>query len=105
MKTVHTNQRWCAALMYVVVGLLWYALDKGFYKNSFLDFHRKQAIIFLLSLLLVQVAATMFAIIPFIWPLLAVLVLYIGISGVLVALQGREKDLPVIGRFVQYLEL
>lgn len=100
-----TTQRWCAALSYLIFGLLWYAFDSSIKHTVFLKFHVRQSVIFLLGLVIVQVLAELFAFIPFLWSVLALFLLFVGIAGILHALRGEKKELPLIGKLVKYLEV
>jgi len=87
------KSRACAVLCYVVVGIIWYFLDKDLKNDPFVKFHVKQAIIFFLFFLILQA----------IRPIVGVLQLVFWIFGMVVALQGKQTPLPVIGSMARIL--
>lgn len=105
MTRVSRKSRWIAALSYVAIGILWYVLDENAPKTKFVRFHINQAIVFLITVVLLQVFSALFMFIPFIWFICGLIVIVIGIIGVVNAFQARKKRLPLIGDFVEHLEL
>lgn len=99
------KQRWCAALFYVVLGYVWYAFDKDLRRTTFLRFHFKQGVIFLLTVLVLQVISALLFFLPLIWSILSFLLFVLGLYGIVLAFQGEKKELPCIGRFVKELDL
>lgn len=105
MAILTTSQRLCAALCYLGVGFIWCLLDEEMRRRQFLKFHIRQAIVFLLAVIILQVFMALLFFIPYIWTLLLLFLLVIGVAGILNALQGKKKALPLIGEYVEYLEL
>ncbi|MFA6073424.1 MAG: hypothetical protein WC758_04890 [Candidatus Woesearchaeota archaeon] len=99
----------CAILAYVLVGIVWFFLDKKMNKNTFAKFHVKQAIIFIIILLIANLAVALFSIISkmfgsilgaIIYTLLAI----IWVVSIVYAAAGKEKGLLVFGNFARILE-
>ena len=97
------KSRACAVLCYVVVGIIWYFLDKDLKNDPFVKFHVKQAIIFFLFFLILQAVVSILIMQRLIRPIVGVLQLVFWIFGMVVALQGKQTPLPVIGSMARIL--
>ena len=89
-----------AMLAYVFFPVPLLTEDKN---DPFVKFHLKQAIVLVLAAVAVSVVGS---IIPFIgWfliaPLGSVAILVLWVIGIINALNGEEKELPVIGSYAQ----
>ena len=111
----------CAVLSYILVGIIWFFVDEKMRKNAYAKFHVKQALVLLglsiavnIVMFILGIFATIFAFIPgvgliiggIIWLLVVILwlgVLVLWIIGVLNSLNGKEKELPVVGKYSKYL--
>ncbi|KKT78703.1 MAG: hypothetical protein UW75_C0040G0005 [Parcubacteria group bacterium GW2011_GWF2_44_8] len=96
-KGKNTNM---AMLAYVFFPVPLLTEDKN---DPFVKFHLKQAIVLVLAAVAVSVVGS---IIPFIgWfliaPLGSVAILVLWVIGIINALNGEEKELPVIGSYAQ----
>jgi uncharacterized membrane protein len=99
----------CAVLSYLLIGLIWFFADKKIRRNTFAKFHVKQAIVFIIFLLVINVAVAMFAIISrdfgrILGSVLYVVMLVVWILAVINAAAGKENKLPVIGVFAKKLD-
>ena len=109
----------CAVLAYFLVGIIWFFVDDKMKKNNFVKHHVKQAIVLMivsivysivLSILLgILVFPLMFLgavgmIVMGVFSLLYWIPPIIGIFGIVHAVQGNTKDLPVIGKFAKKLK-
>jgi uncharacterized membrane protein len=108
----------CAALSYILIGIIWYFADENMKKNGFAKFHAKQGLVLLIAaiaydiVLGIIVGALLF---PLLfsgmggWGLFSILRLlyYVPlifiIIGIINALNGNEKELPIIGGFASKL--
>ena len=67
--------------------------------DRFVMYHAKQSLVLIIASLIVSV----FSVVPFIgWvlaPILSVLLIILWVLGVIAALQGQQKPLPVIGKY------
>jgi uncharacterized membrane protein len=107
-KTVEDGKA-CAILAYIIVGIVWFFLDKDVRKNSFAKFHVKQAIIFILGLLVIEIARQLFSIISRRFSEIITSVLLLGmviiwIIAFIYVIEGKEKEMPVIGQFARKLD-
>lgn len=111
-ETVHaertegqTNDKIVAVLAYLLVGIIWYFADEKVKSSSFAKFHVKQSLNIMIVSVVVQVVLSilmgaMFMLIPLISLLsmlvnLAIFVLWV--MGIIHAINGEEKAVPVIG--------
>jgi uncharacterized membrane protein len=99
------NAKACAALAYVLIGIVWYFVDDTMKDDALATFHVKQGIVLLIAAIVVDVVGT---IIPFIgWyivlPLGGALVLIWAILGIISALEGKQQELFFIGQFAKKL--
>lgn len=106
------NEKVCAILSYLLIGIIWYFADEKMKKSSFARFHAKQGLVLfiasilysivlqvLLSILILPLLLTgawvgigMFTIlyyVPLIW----------SIIGIINAANDKEKPLPIIGKY------
>lgn len=90
----------CAILTYFVVGIIWYFADEKMRKNSFAKFHTQQSLVLWIVSI---VGSLILGIIPvvgwIIWPIFEVVILIFGIIGIINALNGNMKHLPIIGKY------
>ena len=93
------NERACAALSYILIGIIWYFADEKMRKSDFARYHAKQGLALLIADIIIWVIAT----IPFIgWIIgyiLWVLLVILMIVGIINAVNGNMNPLPVIGGF------
>ncbi len=120
-KKVVEQGKACAVLAYILVGIIWYFVDEKMRKNTYAKFHVKQALILLglsiavnIVFFILSIISTIFAFIPgvglvigaIIWLVIVVLwlgVLVLWIIGILNSLNGKEQELPVIGKYSKHL--
>lgn len=105
----------CSILLYVVwiVGIIWYFADDKMRKNSFANYHAKQSIVLVIAAVALSIGlsilSAIFFWIPFVgWALMSllwlafwVIMLIFVILGIMHAVKGEEKPLPVIGQFAK----
>lgn len=95
----------CAALSYLLVGVIWYFADEKMRKNAFAGFHARQGLVFLIVWVGVSIFAWILYWIPVIgwilnWLLwLSLFVLFV--LGIVNAVNGETKELPVIGSWAK----
>jgi len=97
------NEKLCGILTYFLAGIIWYFVDEEMKKSKFVKFHVKQALILLIANIIISVAGS---IIPFIgWfiilPLGSLFILILWIIGIISAINGKEKELPIIGKYAE----
>ena len=114
-----------AFLAYLLIGIIWYFVDENMKKNSYVKFHVKQGLVLLIFNavvgVLVGILAMVFGIIvsalamtsPVMMPIFSIIGLFawvifmaiwvvmfiLLIMGIVNSLSGKEKELPIIGRF------
>jgi uncharacterized membrane protein len=93
----------CAALSYILVGIIWYFVDEAMRKNEFAKFHAKQGLVLIITWIILSIVAS---VIPFIgwfilWPIFGIFCFVLFILGLINSLNGAEKELPVIGSFAK----
>jgi|SRR3989344_7147178 len=104
-----------AILSYLLVGIIWFFADEKIRNNSFTKFHVKQGLVLLIAAVVYSIALEiLLSIILFpvrmiglgweIGQVLSILyyvpIVFI-IIGIINALNGSEKELPVIGHFAK----
>jgi uncharacterized membrane protein len=93
----------CAALSYILVGIIWFFADENMKKNSFVKFHAKQGLVLLIAWIAYSIVLSiLWMVLWFIGPLLWLLYLVPWVLvaiGIINAVNGRENELPVIGKF------
>ncbi|MBN2458447.1 DUF4870 domain-containing protein [Candidatus Woesearchaeota archaeon] len=96
------NGKICAILAWFFpIGLIWYFVDENMKKNRFVGFHVKQSLVLAIAAIIINVVGS---IIPFLgWfiilPIGNLVVFIFFIIGLIKAIKGEEKELPIIGKF------
>lgn len=110
-KSEPKYEQLCAILSYLLIGIIWYFVDKPMQKNGFVKFHVKQAIILFIFGIIWSIGVNIiFGLIffgIFLWPfiqLLSLVPLVFTIIGILNALNKNEKELPIIGKYAEKLD-
>lgn len=93
------NDRLCAILNYLIIGMIWYLADEKMKKNSFVKYHFKQGLV----LLIFEIITSLVMGVPLLgWliaPIFYILVFVFIILGIINAANNQEKPLPIIGGF------
>ncbi|MBW2980890.1 DUF4870 domain-containing protein [Candidatus Woesearchaeota archaeon] len=106
MSKKHTNL--CAILAYLLVGIIWYFVDDKMKKDKFVKFHVKQAIVLMVAWILWSVAVgilmsiTMFLLAPLMNLLMLVPWVFV-VLGIVNAINNKQKELPLIGKYAKKL--
>lgn len=97
----------CAALSYILIGIIWYFADKEQKKNKYVRFHVQQALVLLIVSVIVNVAGTIIPIIGWfiILPVGGLIVFILWIIGLINSITGKEKELPLIGKYGKKLNI
>lgn len=104
------NAKLCAALSYLLIGIIWWVADEKMKPNTFVKFHAKQGLVLLIVDIIIWATFSIlfvpFAFVGALWILWSVVstivwltMLILLILGIINAVNGNEKELPVIGRF------
>jgi uncharacterized membrane protein len=96
-----------AALAYVLFFIP--LLIPGVKDDSFVKFHVKQSLVFLIASIGWSLAGNFFAYLPIVgWivgglvgTVISILLFIVWVKGLLAALGGREEELPVIGKYAK----
>ena len=95
----------CSIVMYIVflIGLVWWLADEKMKKNKFVTYHLKQNLIIIIAAFAVS---TVGGIIPFIgWfiilPIGSLVVFVLWVIGLINAIKGEEKPVPLIGKLAE----
>jgi len=93
------NEKICAILSYLFIGVIWYFADEKMKKSSFARFHAKQGLV----LFIADVIAWAIGSVPIIGWLIG-WILYVGVIilmviGIINAANDQEKPLPIIGKY------
>lgn len=99
--TLHYDRRWCAALTYLLVGIIWFFSDKKMKENKFVKFHTKQALTLLLTVIALQVLANIVPVLAPLWFIVGMFLLILGLIGVVHALEHKEKNIPILGKYAK----
>ncbi len=112
----HEHRTPIAALAYFFIGVIWYFVDEEAKKDQFVRFHVHQGVAFLIAALIYSIVfqvvlailSLIFGWVPVLGSTILLLVSLLGyvplifaILGVINALQGKEKELPVIGHWAR----
>ena len=99
----------CGALSYLLFGIIWFFMDEKMRNDKFAAFHVGQAIVFLITAAAVNILNSVLWIIPFFgiftMAVLQIVLLVLFVYGVVMALTGQKKELPMIGHFARQFRL
>ena len=105
MATDVEESKICVILMYIIflIGLIWFLVDDKMKHNSFAKYHLKQVLIILIASFVVSFVGS---IIPFIgWfvilPIGSLIVFILWLFGLVYAIQGKTKPVPIIGKLAE----
>jgi len=97
------NAKLCAILSYFLAGIVWYYVDDKMKKNKFAEFHAKQALVLLITSIIINVVGMIIPIIGWfiILPIGGLLVLIWWILGLIYAATDKKTELFLIGQFAK----
>jgi uncharacterized membrane protein len=107
-----SNEKICAILSYLFIGLIWYMIDEKIKKSSFVKYHVKQGLVLLIAAIIYSVIISIIFVplmmlsLGLFWPLIQLLNLVpwiFIILGIINAVNDKEKELPIIGKFAEKL--
>jgi uncharacterized membrane protein len=102
------NEKLCALLSYLLIGIIWYFIDEKMKKSNFAKFHVKQGLVLIIAAIIYDIiiriifGPLMMLSLGLIWPIIQLLMIVpwiFVIIGIINALNGKEKELPLIGKF------
>ncbi|MEA3515081.1 MAG: DUF4870 domain-containing protein [Nanoarchaeota archaeon] len=92
----------CAILAWFFpIGLIWFFVDENMKKNKFAGFHVKQSLVLAIAAIIINVVGGIIPVLGWfiILPVGNLIVFVFFIIGLIKAIQGEEKELPIIGKF------
>lgn len=119
-NTNYENRLPIAILSYLIIGLVWYLFDEDAKKDNFVKYHVRQGIVLLIFSIIFSIVvsiitaifATIFLFIPGIGIIFTALLsllyfipLILVILGIVNAASEKEKELPIIGKFANKINL
>lgn len=97
------NEKLCAVLSYVLIGVIWYFADEKMKKSSFAAYHAKQGLVLFIAVIINCAIWSIPLLGWVIAPIIHVGLIILIIIGIINALNDQEKELPVIGKFAKKL--
>lgn len=99
----------CAVLSYLLVGIVWFFWDKKMRRNTFAKFHVKQAIVFVLVLLAMNIGVALLTMVSKSVGSIIGYVVYTGMTilwilAVVFAAAGKEQELFLFGQISRILD-
>lgn len=97
------NGKLCAVLSYFLIGIIWYFADEKMKTKELVKFHVKQSLVLLIISIILQVVGTVLPIIGWfiILPLASLFTFIWAIIGIVYAINGEQKELPLIGGYAK----
>ena len=104
-----TEDRTVAILTYItIVGFIIAIVMHNGKKTALGAFHLRQGLGFFLTGLVIWIPCVIISVIPFVnlvmilvWPLLGISLLVLWIMGLIAAVNGEQKPMPVVGEYYQ----
>lgn len=105
----NNNDKPCAILSYLLIGIIWYLVDQNMKKSSFAQFHARQGLAVFICAMIIWAASLVLWIIPILGTLI-ILIAQIGllvliILGIVNAAQDKKTPLPIIGDLGKSLKI
>lgn len=111
------NGKVCALLSYLLIGIIWYFVDEKMKKNHFVKYHVKQGLVLLIASIIYDIVLGIIVgiiVVPLMFIgvgialMMVVNVLYyvplvLAIIGIINSLNGKTKELPIVGKFADKL--
>ena len=97
-KTISENKT-CAILAYLLLGIIWYFVDEKMKKNEFVKFHIKQAIVLIIVSFVGSIGLGMTFVLAWLIPFYQMAIFVLVVIGIYNAYSGEKKELPIIGQF------
>ena len=103
-KSDSGNEKICAVLAYLLIGIIWYFVDDKIRKDAFVKFHVKQGIVLLIFAICWSIVLQILIIMMLfpMWRIIAILSyvpLIFAVIGIINALNNKENELPIIGEY------
>lgn len=97
------NGKLCAILSYLLVGIIWYFADDQMKNKELAKFHVKQSLVLIIISIALQVVGTILPVIGWfiILPLASLFTFIWAIIGIVFAVNGEQKELPIIGGYAK----
>jgi uncharacterized membrane protein len=90
-----------AVIAYIgILAVISYLLAKD---DSYVKFHARQGLVLLIIEVIVWVVFSTFWMLWPLWQIVNLAVLVLSILGIINAAQGKEKELPLVGRFASHI--
>jgi uncharacterized membrane protein len=104
------NTKLCAILAYLLIGIIWYFVDKDIQKDEFVKFHVKQGVVLLIAdiafWIAISILWSILFFIPMLWMLLRLInliPLLFTLIGIFYAVTDKKEELPIIGKYAEKL--
>ena len=99
------NQKICAILQYFFpIGLIWWLVDEQMKKNSFVKFHLKQSLVLVVLSVALNIIFTIMPFLMLIGWIVHIAIFVLWILGLINAVNGKEKEVPIVGKFTSYFK-
>lgn len=102
------NSKLCAILAWLFpIGLIWFFLDDKLRRDKYVAHHVTQSLVLFIFVVAVNIAGTIIPILGWfiILPVGGIMALILWIMGILSAIGGEAKPLPIIGRYGKNIKL
>jgi uncharacterized membrane protein len=95
------NEKLCAILSYLIIGIIWYLADEKMKKSETVKFHVKQGLVLLIAEIINGAIWSIPILGWIIAPIINIGLIIILIIGIINAASNQEKELPIIGKFAE----
>lgn len=113
------NAKWASVLSYIIVGMLWYAIDDKLKNDTLATHHVKQALNLLIFAVVFSVISWILSIVAFVLLFIPVLgwiisgaiglfvvivhiiIFVLWVFGLIFAFNSDKKDIPIIGKYAK----
>ena len=99
------NEKICAILAYLLIGIIWFFMDEKMKESEFAKFHVRQALGLIIADFVVMALIALTVIGMLLYPLLNLACMVFAVIGIINASNGEKKELPFIGPYItKYLK-
>jgi len=102
-KINESNEKACSLLSYLIIGIIWFFIDKDIRKSEKVKFHVKQSIILFITNLIIWAISGVPFMGEFVAKILFLGIIILLIIGIINVLNDKKKELPILGGFAKKL--
>lgn len=94
--------------IFFLIGLIWFFADEKMKKNKFAKFQLKQVLVLVITAIILSIAGAILLFIPVLGTIIYfavnIAIFILWLLGLIAAINGEEKELPIIGQYAKHFK-